>query len=143
MGCAVALICFATQTSYALSREIGRDIEFPEGYDAVKKKAILAVVQDERFRFAGGIVSYWPPDWATRLSFSGDAKSLTEFLRALRGVSGVGFRLVFYKGQDTELRRDSTWQLEFSKAHPDLLTVYANLNRPELELDKVQLPKWH
>src|ERR1044071_7190400 len=102
--------------AFGLSREIGRDIEFPKGYDQVKAKAILAVVQDKRFEFSGGIVSYWPPDSGTRLSFTGDAESLNEFFAALRNVRGIGLRVILYHGRDDELRRDSAWQLDFSHA---------------------------
>ena len=71
-------------TSQALSRDIGRDIEFPKGYGPKKAEAIRRVIRDERFKFTGGIVSYWPPDWGTRLSFEGDAASLNQFLAELR-----------------------------------------------------------
>jgi hypothetical protein len=48
---------------FALSIEIGRDINFPKGYDPKKADAIRKVIQDERFKFVGGIVSYWEPDF--------------------------------------------------------------------------------
>ena len=127
---------------FGLSREIDRDIEFPKGYDPQKAKAILEVVQNERFAFTGGIVSYWPPDWGTRLSFTGDAESLNEFFGALRRVRGVGLRVVLYYGRDDELRRDSPWQLDFSHARPEQLTVYLNLDTKMLDLAKVKLPDW-
>jgi hypothetical protein len=138
----IAALAFAIQTAFALSRDIGRDIEFPKDYEPAKQKAILAVVRDQRFKFVSGLVSYWPPDWSTRLSFAGDAKSLSDFLVALRGIDGVGFRLVLYKGRDDEQRRDSTWQLDFSKAHPDLLTIHVNILSKELDLAALQLPEW-
>jgi hypothetical protein len=127
---------------FGLSREIGRDIEFPKGYDAQKAKAILEVVQNERFAFTDGIVSYWPPDWGTRLSFTGDAESLNEFFGALRRVRGVGLRVILYHGRDDELRRDSAWQVDFSHARPEQLTVYVNLDTKTLDLAKVKLPDW-
>jgi len=138
----IAALVLAIQTALALSIEIGRDIEFPKDYSPAKQKATLAVVRDERFKFVSGLVSYWPPDWSTRLSFAGNAKSLSDFLRALRGIDGVGFRLILYKGRDDEQRRDSAWQLDFSKAHPDLLTVYVNILSKELDLAALQLPHW-
>src|SRR5262245_11082158 len=129
----VALLCSAPML-FALSRSIGRDIEFPKGYDPQKAKAILQVVHDERFTFRDGIVSYWPPDWSTRLSFTGDIQSLNDFFEALRHVSDVGLHVVLYHGRDDELRRDSAWQLDFSHAKPDQLTVYVNLNAKTLDL---------
>jgi hypothetical protein len=129
-------------TALALSTPIGRDINFPKNYDPKKAAAIRKVIQDERFKFVGGIVSYWEPDFGTRLSFDGDAKSLNEFIAALRELPGIGLRVVLYHGRDDELRRDSPWQLDFSQARPNQLTVYLNLNAPGLDLDKVHLPEW-
>ena len=126
----------------ALSTTIGRDINFPKNYDSTKTKVILAVVRDERFNFVDGIVSHWPPDWGTRLSYTGDAASLNAFLAAIRKIPGVGMSVILYRGRNDELRRDSPWQLYFSQARPDQLTVYINLNSTELDIEKVQLPVW-
>lgn len=128
--------------AFALSTPIGRDINFPKDYDPQRAKAIRSAIQDERFKFVGGIVSYWPPEFGTRLSFEGDADSLNDFLAALRRLPGIGLRLVLYHGRSDELRRDSPWQLDFSQARPDQLTVYINLNGAGLDLDKVKLPEW-
>lgn len=138
------LVAFLLQTAaaFALSAPIGRDINFPKDYDPQKAKAIRRVIQDERFKFVDGIVSYWPPDFGTRLSFDGDADSLNDFLTALRGLPGIGLRVILYHGRDDELRRDSPWQLGFSQAHPDQLTVYLNLNAPKLDFRRVKLPEW-
>ena len=124
---------------FALSVPIRRDINFPEHYDPQKAKAIRGVIQDERFKFVGGMVSCWPPDFGTRLSFEGDAASLNDFLAALRRVPGISLRLILYHGRNDELRRDSPWQLDFSQARPDQLTLYLNLNAAGLDLDKVKL----
>jgi hypothetical protein len=126
----------------ALSIAIGRDIQFPDHYDPAKQAAIRQVIQDGRFKFVSGNVSHWPPDWATRLSFSGDADSLNAFLRALRDIHGIGLKVILYHGHDDELRRDSAWQLDFSQAHPDQLTVYINLNTKDLDLGNVKIPEW-
>ena len=128
-------------TVFGLSTPIGRDISFPKDYDPQKAKAIRHVIEDQRFKFVDGIVSYWPPDFGTRLSYEGDANSLNEFLAALRKISGISLRFVLYHGRDEELRRDSAWQLDFSQARPDELTVYLNLNAKHLDWDKVLLPK--
>jgi hypothetical protein len=50
--------------------------------------------------------------------------------------------LILYRGRDDEQRRDSAWQLDFSKAHPDRLTVYLNLNAKALEFGKITFPEW-
>jgi hypothetical protein len=127
---------------YALSRQIGRDIEFAKDYDKAKADAIRAVIRQERFQFVGGVVSYWPPDWGTRLSFEGDATSLNDFITELRNLKGISLRLVLYKGRNDELRRDSTWQLDYSHARPDELTVYLNLNSTNIDFYKVKFPEW-
>jgi hypothetical protein len=137
----VLLVCIKLP-GFALSTPIGRDIAFPKDYDPQKAKAIRLVIQHERFKFVSGIVSQWPPNIATRLSFDGDAASLNQFLTALRGIHGMRLRLVLYRGRDDELRRDSPWQLDFSQAHPDELTVYLNLNTKALDFEKMKLPEW-
>ena len=128
--------------AYALSRDIDRDIEFPKGYDPKKAEAIRKVVRDERFEFVGGYVSYWPPDWGTRLSYEGDAKSLNLFLTELRKLPGISLRLILYKGRKDEGRRDSSWQLDFSHARPDQLAIYLNLNSTSVDFYKLTLPEW-
>jgi hypothetical protein len=142
----VPIVIFATLLhapwAFALSTPIGRDINFPKDYDPQKAKAIRSVIQDKRFTFVDGIVSYWPPDFGTRLSFDGDADSLNDFLKALRSLPGIGLRIILYQGRDDELRRDSPWQLDFSQAHPDRLTIYLNLNAAKLDFSKVNLPEW-
>jgi len=133
---------FLPVAAYALSRSIGRDIEFPKDYDARKAEAIRNVIRNEEFKFVDGTVSYWPPDWGTRLSFEGDAASLTEFLAELRELRGIGLRLILYHGRDDERRRDSAWQLDFSHARPEQLTVYLNLNSTNIDFYKIQFPEW-
>ena len=74
-------VLFLSVSTFALSTPIGRDIEFPKDYDPQKAQAIRKVIQDEQFKFVEGIVSHWPPDFGTRLSFEGDARSLNCFSR--------------------------------------------------------------
>jgi hypothetical protein len=138
----VAALLLQTLAAFALSMPIGRDINFPKAYDPKKAEAIRKVIQDERFKFVDGIVSYWPPDWGTRLSFTGDAGSLNDFFQALRNLPGIGLRVILYHGQDQEMRRDSPWQLDFSQARPEQLTVYLNLNAKGLDFDQAMLPDW-
>jgi hypothetical protein len=128
--------------AHAMSRSIGRDIEFPKNYDAKKAEAIRKVIRNERFKFVDGNVSYWPPDWGTRLSFEGDATSLNRFLAELRNLSGISLRLILYRGRNDELRRDSTWQLDFSHARPNQLAVYLNINSTNIDFYKVTFPEW-
>lgn len=136
--CAALIPCGAC----ALSRSIGRDIEFPKDYEPKKAEAIRKVIQNEKFRFVDGTVSYWPPDWGTRLSFEGDAASLNGFFAELRRLEGIRLRLILYRGRNDELRRDSTWQLDFSHARPDQLAVYLNLNSTHIDFYKIEFPEW-
>ncbi len=135
-------LALAPLVASALSREIGRDIEFPKDYDPVKAEAIRKVIRNERFEFRGGIVSYWPPDWGTRLSFEGDAGSLNEFMSELRQLPGISVRLILYRGRNDELRRDTSWQLDYSHARPNQLAVYLNLNSTKLDFFQINLPEW-
>lgn len=138
----IAALGFQAVAAFALSTPIGRDINFPKDYDPQKAGAIRGVIQDEHFKFLGGIVSHWEPDFGTRLSFDGDEQSLNDFLTRLREIPGLGLRVILYRGRDDEQRRDSPWQLDFSQARPDQLTVYLNLNAVQLDFDKVKLPEW-
>ncbi len=136
------LSCFLTAPAFALSITIDRDINFPKDYSPERVAAIRKVIQDPQFHFVEGTASYWPPDWGTTLSYTGDAKSLNAFIEALRQIPGIGLRLKLYRGQNTELHRDSPWQLYFSHARPDELTLQLNLNATQLEFDKLALPLW-
>ena len=140
----VALLCLSLLPcgAWALSRAIDRDIEFPKDYDPQKAEAIRRVIRDERFNFVGGNVSYWPPDWGTRLSYEGDATSLNLFLAELRKLPGISLRLIPYQGRDDERRRDSSWQLDFSHARPDQLTIYLNLKSTKIDFYQLKLPEW-
>src|SRR5688572_18831768 len=126
----------------ALSMAIHRDIEFPKGYDTNKAAEIRRVIQDEQFKFVSGLVSYWPPDWGTRLSFEGDAESLNQFFTKVREIKGLEMRLILYKGRNDERRRDSDWQLDFSHARPKQLIIYLNLNAKNLDFYNVKFPEW-
>lgn len=142
MGVMIGLLGLIPVQALALSRSIDRDIEFPKNYDTNLADDIRRVIQDEQFKSVGGMVSYWPPDWGTRLSFEGDAESLNAFIRGLRAVKGIGLRIVLYKGRNDDRRRDSDWQLDFSHARPKELAIYLNLNAKHLEFEKIQLPAW-
>ena len=140
--CLFICILALPASGFALSSPIGRDIDFPKGFDPARAEAIRSVIRDQRFEFVGGIVSHWEPDFGTRLSFKGDAASLNEFFAALRKLPGIGLRVVLYRGRNDELRRDTAWQLDFSHARPEQLTVYLNLNAEGIDFGQVKLPDW-
>jgi hypothetical protein len=136
------MLALITLQVMALSMAIQTDINFPKDYDPKTAMEIRRVIQDEQFKFVDGLVSYWPPDWGTRLSFEGDSESLNLFLTKVRGIKGIGMRIILYKGRDDERRRDSDWQLDFSHARPKELTIYLNLNAKNLDFYKIRLPEW-
>jgi len=131
----------AVTSIFAMSIEIGRDINFPQSFDPQKVKAIRKVIRDEGFTFVSGIVSIWPPDIDTRLSFDGGARSLNKFLADLKSVPGMNLEIILYNGRNDELRRDSPWQLDFSQSRPNELVVYVNESSAKLDLDKVTIPE--
>lgn len=137
----VAMVCFGPMAS-ALSRTAGREIEFPKGFDPACAKALTAVVQNTQFQFVSGVVSYWPPDIATRLSYVGSTSVLNEFINAVRSVPGLETRVVLYEGRRDERRSDSLWQLDFNQAHPDRVTIYINVKAEEFRLSELELPSW-
>ena len=141
-GMIILAVIAAPLAASALSRSIDRDIEFPKGYDEKKADAIRKVIRNENYEFVDGIVSYWPPDWGTRLSFKGDAAKLNAFMSDLRELKGISMRLVLYGGRNDESRRDSAWQLDYSHARPNQLTVYLNLNSPDIDFSKIKFPEW-
>jgi hypothetical protein len=93
----LALVLSHAGQSFALSTHIGRDIDFPKDYDPSKAQAIRKVIQHERFQFVDGLVSYWPPEISTRLSFP-ECWSLNEFFSALRGLRGLVYACISWPG---------------------------------------------
>ena len=138
----IMTLLLGTVATQALSRRIGRDIEFAKGYDEQKAESLRKFVKNERFKFVDGHVSYWPPEIATRLSFEGETKDLNEFFAELRKLSGLTMRLVLYQGRSEELRNDSSWQFHYSQARPDEVVVYLNLNSKSIDFGKLELPEW-
>lgn len=127
---------------YGLSSPIGRDIEFAKGFDPARADTLRKFVREEKFKFVDGLVSYWPPEISTRLSFEGDTNSLNEFFAELRKLPGFSMRLVLYKGRSDELRSDSSWQLDYSQPRPNEIVIYLNLNSAAIDLRKLKLPEW-
>ena len=93
------------QLRYCLVGFVDRDINFPKDYDPKKAEALRKVIRDPQFKFVDGIVSYWEPDFGTRLSYEGEAASLNEFIAELHKLNGISVRLKLYAGRDDEYRR--------------------------------------
>ena len=48
------------------------EIFFPKGYDTNRAEQVLSVLRSDRFKFLGGLTSYWEPEWSTTLVYDGD-----------------------------------------------------------------------
>src|SRR3954463_12279679 len=80
----------------ALSRSLPEpEIFFPQGYDTNRAEQMHSVVRSEKFKYLGGLISYWEPQWSTTLTYDGDSKALTAFIAALNGIKGLAVRLTF------------------------------------------------
>src|SRR5579862_9064971 len=80
--------------AFALSLPLPQpEIFFPMGYDTNRAEQVDSVLRSGKFKYLGGLVSYWAPDWSTTLVYDGDAKTLAAFLAALNGVSGLSVRV--------------------------------------------------
>ena len=70
-------------------------IFFPQGYDTNRANQVLSVLRSDKFKYLGGLTSYWEPEWSTTLVYEGDGQALTTFLAALNQVKGMSVRLTF------------------------------------------------
>src|SRR5208282_4809547 len=68
-------------------------IYFPKSYDTNRAEQVLSVLRSDKFKYVGGLTSYWEPGWSTTLVYEGDGQSLTAFLAALNEVNGINVRL--------------------------------------------------
>lgn len=128
--------------AFGLSAELARpEIFFPKGYDTNRAEAIQAVLRSEKFKYLGGMTSYWPPKWATTLVYGGDAEALNAFIGALNGVKGVQVSLTFSPDLSKETRnlRTGSWWVEYSHTRPDTIMVRLNLAAEALGKEKFEL----
>ena len=83
-------------SAFGLSRSLSQpEIYFPKGYDTNRVARVHAALRAEEFKYLGGLVSYWEPEWSTTLVYDGDAQSLTAFLAVLNEINGIIVRLTF------------------------------------------------
>lgn len=117
-------------------------IEFPKGYDQTRADAVLAVLQDKQFHYAGGLTSYWEPAFGTTLVYEGDTKSLAKMLDDLAKINGIHVRLTFSKDLAKETGSAlsaGSWWVKYSHVTPDVITVRINLAAADLDLSKLDL----
>ncbi len=83
----LAIAVMGVQSAFGLSQDLPEPkISFPEGFDAKRAGQLEAVLRSDKYKYLGGLTSYWPPNWGTTLVYGGDAKSLEGLLTALSGV---------------------------------------------------------
>jgi hypothetical protein len=122
------------------------EIYFPKGYDTNRAAEVDAVLRFDEFKYLGGLVSYWEPEWSTTLVYDGDAQALSAFLAALNKVHGISVRLTFSSDLSKETGsalQAGSWWVKYSHTMPDTITVRVNLAAAALGGDKfaLRLPK--
>jgi hypothetical protein len=80
----VAVALAATgHCAFGLSLRLSQPgIFFPQGYDTNRGDQVLSVLRADKFKYLGGLTSYWEPEWSTTLVYEGDGQALTAFLAA-------------------------------------------------------------
>jgi len=127
----------------ALSRSLPEpEIYFPKDYDTNQADVVHSVLRSDRFKYLGGSVSYWQPEWSTTLVYDGDGKSLNALLAALNEVSGISVRVTF----SADLAKETgsallagSWWVTYSHTMPDTITVRINLAAEALGREKLEL----
>lgn len=140
----VALVAAVNaQLACGLSRSLPQpEIYFPKGYDTNRAAQVESVLRSDQFKYLGGLVSYWEPEWSTTLVYDGDAHALTGFLAALNKVHGISVRLTFSNDLSKETGsalQAGSWWVKYSHTTPDTITVRINLAAGPLGRDKFEL----
>jgi hypothetical protein len=129
----------------ALSEGLPRPkIFFPKNYDTNRAEGVHAVLTADKFKYLGGLTSYWPPAWSTTLVYDGDASSLSEFVAAMNRVKGVTVRLTFSRDLSKETGSAlpaGSWWVKYSHELPDVITIRVNLAAETLEKFELLMPK--
>jgi hypothetical protein len=144
----MALVCAATiPCAFGLSRDLPRpEIYFPKNYDMSRAEQVHAVLRSDQFKYRGGLVSYWEPQWSTTLVFDGNARSLSSFLEQLNAIRGMQVQLTFSPDLSKETGSAlvaGSWWVKYSHTAPNTITVRINLAAETLGGDrfKLVLPK--
>jgi len=117
-------------------------IFFPQGYDTNRADQVLSVLRSDKFKYLGGLTSYWEPEWSTTLVYEGDGQALTTFLAALNGVKGMSVRLTFSSDLSKETGsalQAGSWWVKYSHTMPDTSIARVNLAAQSLDGDKFEL----
>jgi hypothetical protein len=138
-----AALAMTIHSSFGLSRDLPRpEIYFPKGYDTNRAERVHSALRAEKFKYLGGLVSYWEPEWSTSLVYDGGAQSLTAFLAALNEIKAITVRLTFSPDLSKETGsalQAGSWWVVYSHTMPDTITVRINLAAETLGRDKFEL----
>jgi hypothetical protein len=118
------------------------EIYFPKDYSTNRAAQIESVLRSDKFKYLGGLVSYWEPEFSTTLVYEGDRQALSSFLGALNGLSGITVRLTFSPDLSKETGsalQAGSWWVKYSHTMPDTITVRINLAAESLGGDKFEL----
>lgn len=103
-----------------------------------------SVLRSDKFKYLGGLTSYWEPEWSTTLVYGGDGQALATFLAALNEVNGISVRLTFSPDLSKETGsalQAGSWWVKYSHTMPDTITVRIDLAAEALGRDRFEL-KW-
>jgi len=143
--CALAAVTavLSIQPAFGLSMSLPTpEIYFPKGYDTNRAQQVESVLHSNKFKYLGGLVSYWEPEFSTTLVYDGDAPALTAFLAALNEVHGISVRLTFSSDLSKETGsalQAGSWWVRYSHTMPDTLTIRINLAAAALGGEKFEL----
>ncbi len=136
-------LAIAVHSAFGLSRSLPRpEIFFPKSYDTNLAEQVHSVLRAERWKYLGGLVSYWQPEFSTTLVYDGDAQSLAAFLAALNDIKGITIRLTFSSDLSKETGSAllaGSWWVIYSHTMPDTITVRINLAAKSLGREKFEL----
>ena len=133
----------AVHFAFALSRTLPQpEIFFPKSYDTNRSDQVHSVLRSDKFKYLGGLISYWEPEWSTTLVYEGDAPTLTAFLADLNEIKGINVRLTFSRDLSKETGsalQAGSWWVVYSHTMPDTITVRINQAAQSLGGDKFEL----
>jgi hypothetical protein len=126
---ALTLLPLAPASALSLMRS-SPEIHFPANHDPARAERIHTALRAEALRYLGGLTSFWEPEWATVLTYDGDAAALNSLIAALHKIPGLKLRLTFSpdlaKETGSALQAGTFW-VTYSHTAPDTLTLRINL----------------
>jgi hypothetical protein len=145
LGLAVVALLLATSSgAWALTESLNQPrIFFRKDAEKTHIDALHDVVQDKKFAFRSGAISYWEPHFYTTLVYDGDTLALDRFLTALAKVPNARVKITLSPDLAKELRSmpSGAWSLRYSHQTPNEPEVRINLADGRIDVAKL-LEKW-